>query len=138
MSLNLQGKGLRIAHLNICSLRNKIDDLSVLLQDSNIDILAISETHLYASVMNSQINILGYNIFRLDRDHRGGGVAFYIQNNIPVKTIDDLIHSPVESIWLQVHLSNVKPLLVGCCYRSPSSNVQYVDNICDMLQKVCG
>lgn len=60
MSLNLQGKGLRIAHLNICSLRNKTDHLSVLLQDNNIHIMAISETHLDASVMNSEIDIPGY------------------------------------------------------------------------------
>ncbi len=85
--------------------------------------------------MNSEIDIPGYSIFRCDRDRRGGGVAFYIQNHIPVKTRDDLIHTSVESIWLQVHLPNVKPLLVGCCYRPPSSNAQYVDNICDMLQR---
>lgn len=98
--------------------------------------MAITETHLDASVNDSEIYIMGYNIFRFDRDRRGGGVAIYIQNHIPVKTRDDLTNTSLESIWLQVHLPNVKPLLVGCCYRPPSSNVQYVDDICDMLQRV--
>lgn len=98
-------------------------------------VLAISETHLDASVMDSEREIPGYSIFISDRDHRGGGVVFYILSHICVKTRDDLIFKSVESIWLQVHLPNVKPLLFGCCYRPPSSNVQYVDNICDMLQR---
>lgn len=70
--LNLQVKGLRITHLN------KIDDLSVLLQDSNINIPAISEMRLDASVMNSEVDIPGCCIFRLDGDCRGGGVVFCI------------------------------------------------------------
>jgi hypothetical protein len=39
----------------------------------------------------------------------------------------------VEVIWLQVHLPHLKPILVGNCYRPPSVNSQYLDNICEML-----
>lgn len=136
MALNLQGKGLRIAHLNICSLRNKIDDLSVLVHDNNIHILALSETHLDASVTSSEIDITGYCVHRLDRDCRGGGVGIYVQNHIPVKMRYDLMQNSLESIWLQVHLPFTKPLLIGCCYRPPNSNVQHVENICDQLLRV--
>ena len=30
-----------------------------------------------------------------------------------------------------------KPILVESCYRSPSANSQYLDNMCDMLDNVC-
>lgn len=41
MSLLINGKELRVKHLNICSLRIKVDDMAVLLLDNNIHILFI-------------------------------------------------------------------------------------------------
>ena len=43
----------------------------------------------------------------------------------------------VEVIWLQVHLPHLKPIPVGSCYRQPSANTQYLDNMCEMLDNVC-
>ena len=67
----------------------------------------------------------------------GGGVVVYIQSHILVKLRDDLMLNNVEVIWLQVHLPHLKPILVGSCYRSPSDNSQYLDNMCEMLDNVC-
>ena len=35
------------------------------------------------------------------------------------------------------HLPHLKPILVGSCYRPPSANSQYLDNVCEMLDNVC-
>jgi hypothetical protein len=43
----------------------------------------------------------------------------------------------VEIIWLQVHLPHLKPILVGSCYKPPSANSQYLDNMCEILDNVC-
>ena len=67
-------KGLRIAHLNICSLRNKILDISEILIEQNLHILAISETHL-DSINSSLLNIDVYNIYIQDRNANGSWVA---------------------------------------------------------------
>ena len=78
-------KGLKIAHLNIQSLRNKIDHLNILLHDNNIDILCITETWLTNEIYDSEISIPGYSICRNDRDNleRGhGGIINYIRNGI--------------------------------------------------------
>ena len=78
-------KGLKIAHLNIQSLRNKIDHLNILLHDNNIDILCITETWLTNEIDDSEISIPGYSICRNDRDNleRGhGGIINYIINGI--------------------------------------------------------
>ena len=48
--LNYSFKDLRVAHLNICSLRYKIDELRLLQRICGFDILGISETHLDSSV----------------------------------------------------------------------------------------
>ena len=44
--LNLSLKDLKVAHLNICSLRNKIDELRYLQETSQFDVIAITESHL--------------------------------------------------------------------------------------------
>lgn len=35
---------------------------------------------------------------------------------------------------IQVHLPHLKPLIVCCCYRPPSSHTIYLDRVCTMLQ----
>jgi hypothetical protein len=63
----------------------------------------------------------------------GGGVVVYI----PVRRREDLMSNTVEVIWIQVHLPHIKPILVGSCYRPPSANSQYLDNMRKMLDNVC-
>ena len=45
----------------------------------------ISETHLNNTFDDTVGEMHGYNIYRRDRNAKGGGVAVYIQNHIPVK-----------------------------------------------------
>lgn len=85
MNINLPHKGLKLAHLNINSLRNKIHDLSSLLLNNDIHVIAITETHLDELIEDSVIYIQGYNVYRMDRDRYSGGVALYIQDHIPAK-----------------------------------------------------
>ena len=44
--------------------------------------------------------------------------------------------SVIEVLWLQVHLAHLKPFLLGCCYRPPSANSQYLNSVCEMLESV--
>ena len=134
MTLNLPKKGLKIAHINICSLRNKVYEVESLLMTNNVHILAISETHL-DETCDEELMVHGYNIYRRDRNIHGGGVAFYILNDIPVKRRDDLMTSNIEALWLQVHLPNIKPILLCCCYRPPDSNAQYLSSLCEMVDR---
>lgn len=78
-------RGVRIAHININSLRNKINEVTSLLSEHKLHILAISDTHLDSSFEDTELYIKDCNIFRNDRNRYGGGVAFYIQNHLPVK-----------------------------------------------------
>ena len=58
---------LNIAQLNICSIKNKIDEIRMLLQVCKFDILAITESHLDKSVGNKQLYIDNYRLMRRDR-----------------------------------------------------------------------
>ena len=60
--LNYSSKDLRVAHLNICSLRYKIDELRLLQRICGFDILGISETHLDSSVPDNFLQIDGLQL----------------------------------------------------------------------------
>ena len=77
-----------IGYLNINSLRYKIVDLRHVLFESELDILAISETKLCDEFPDSQFVIEGYchpAQLRKDRTAYGGGRIVYVRNGIPVR-----------------------------------------------------
>ena len=63
--------------------------------------------------------------------------TLYIQRHIPVMLREDLMSSVIEVLWLQVHLTHLKHFLLGCCFRPPSANSQYVNTTCEMPDSVC-
>lgn len=60
----------------------KIETVEELMQ-SNIDISLFSVTKLHEALPNQQVKIIGYKMFRRDRNKYSGGVMFYISENIP-------------------------------------------------------
>ena len=100
-------KGLKIAHINICSIRNKLTEISEILMFNQLHILAVSETHLDSTFDDASLNIQGYCIVRRDRNAFGGGVAFFIQDHIPIKIRNDLMPMEVEALWLQIQMPHL-------------------------------
>lgn len=77
-------KRLKILHLNIRSLRNKLQYLEAILNEDgcDTDLIAITETWLYKNE-TEYMNIENYNaIFKCREDSRGGGLAIYIKQNL--------------------------------------------------------
>ena len=68
-------KGIKILHLNIRSLYNKLDEIRLLVVESNPDILGISETWLHNGIDDSEIHIPNFSLLRKDRRDGYGGVA---------------------------------------------------------------
>ena len=109
---------MKIAHLNINGLRNKIDILYAELAE--YDIICVSETKLSNQVETSTLEISGYNEpIRRDRQfNNGGGLLVYIKNNIHFKRCPDIENPYIENIWIQVSTLN-KQFLLGLFYRPP-------------------
>ena len=70
-------KDVRIAHISICSLRFKVDEMRCLQRQCKFEILAITEKHLDCSVSDAALNIEGMKFLRLDRKPRKGGSSEY-------------------------------------------------------------
>ena len=58
--LNSSPKNLKIEHLNICSIRNKMGELRVLQSLCRFDVIAITETHLDGSISDNHLHIEGW------------------------------------------------------------------------------
>jgi len=59
--------GIPIAHLNINGLLKKIHQVRVLVEETKLGILAISETHLSSEISDDDIKIENYSFLRKDR-----------------------------------------------------------------------
>lgn len=73
-----------MAHLNVRSLKNKIEQVYSLLHNKPIDVLTISETWLTPQVETTILSIEGYEVCRSDRvrsprqsANKGGGLLTY-------------------------------------------------------------
>ena len=87
-------KGITFASLNVRSLYRKYDDNSILLSQSNVDLLLLQETFLNSSVSDNLLNVNNYCMIRQDRDTvngktAGGGLVAYIGEQYHLSHIPD-------------------------------------------------
>ena len=118
---------------NICSLaktKNRVRAAVALEADLNnkdIDICVVSETHLKPEMPDAIVNIPGYNIFRRDRDWSGldsrckGGIAIFARSNLDVIGYRSELY---ELLCLTFKLPSGHLLLVCGVYHPPPANIQ--------------
>lgn len=129
-------KGLKIAHLNVNGLLNKIDDVRILVNQAKLDILTISESKLCSDICDAEIKIPNFKLFRLDRDRHGGGVAIYCSENFSSFDHTNLSCKEFESMWIKIKLKKSKPFHICTTYRSPSVNkpLEHTSHLCSYLK----
>lgn len=122
--LSRQKKGLQICHINAQSLKNKLDEFRLIFENSNIDIICVSETWLKPETPDSLISLKGYKVFRADRVTHAGGVAIFVKDRISCKfccksgEVD-----AIEYLFLEIKSTNSN-LLIGCVYR-PNNKIKF-------------
>ena len=129
-------KGLKIVHLNVRSLLKKIDQVRLIIEDSGINILTISETWLQSHLNNSLVAIEGFQSFRLDRNckrrsgstKRGGGLISYVctkyASSCEPIVDSDVSNEHIEAQWLYIHNENCKDVVVCNAYRPPQGDLK--------------
>jgi hypothetical protein len=120
VSRNFSSTHLKCLYTNATSLNNKINKLILDIIDHDVSVVFISKTWWSDT---SAVNINGFNLFRKDRDSRGGGVCIYIRNSLKSYIIDVelLCSNLIEQIWCIVDLGSER-IICGCIYRPGSSS----------------
>ena len=67
----LAKKGLHFLHININSLISKKDEIRCIANKTKAAIIGITESKLDHTVPDSEVNFLGYDILRCDRNRNG-------------------------------------------------------------------
>ena len=126
---------LQVMHINICSIRNKIDIMEA--EYNHLDVITVSETWLSESDSNDSIHLSNFHPpIRLDRPNDPhGGVAIYIKNNLICKPRGDLHVDGLEAVWVETKL-NQNSLLIGSYYRPPNSPVNYWNLLENSIHRV--
>lgn len=130
---------LSLSFTNIRSIFSKRTELCSYLENSDCDILLLTETWLNFEIADTEIlpDLDQFSIFRKDRDdRRGGGVLIAVRKHIVCFVIDT--GAMIEILWVCI-AHNTSKMIIGICYRPPDSPDTFItnlhDNIADIRRK---
>ena len=124
---------LLLMHLNIRSLSKNFDKFSGLVNELKFEsaIFGLSETWLN-NVPDSMFCIDRFSFITNNRTaKRGGGVGFYVTNNLKYKVLKEIEYmtEDIETIFIEIESAGNKNIIIGEIYRPPHSNINNFFNI---------
>ena len=135
-----QERHVTLAHINARSIKNRNHFILIkeVVLAKKFDILCVSESWLDSSISDIELDIPGYNIYRLDRTNKpGGGVCTFVKQNLKVECLQHLssiASSGLHQLWLKIQAGNYRSFLICTVYRPPSSTLDCFNNeLCNAL-----
>ena len=134
--------GLRVGNLNACHLRNKIDDVTVLINShpDKVHVFGVSESRLNADIDDSLIHINNYTTVRKDAESNIGhtGLVVYIHDSIRhlIRRRSDFETDSVEAIWLEFCQKKTASAYICSLYRNPACTSEWMNDFMTMMDKI--
>ena len=111
--------------------RNKIVALKEFMW-KKVGICVCSERKIDQTFPDQEYRVHHYKLCRSCRNKHGGGVIFYINENLPCKVVGlEEVPNDCEMILIEVSIKNRKSLSIGL-YKSPLQNVSTSLTICHL------
>lgn len=119
-----------------------MDELRYRVKEENYDIVAVTESWATYAMMDAELNIDGYILYRKDKavDERtkGGGVLLYIRDSLHSSPLSELTeHAFQDSVWCRVDTEDCG-VVIGVCYRSTSSMQTNNGKLVELLERAAG
>ena len=114
---------IKIAHLNIQSVSNKLSELIMFILSQKIDIMCLNETFLSPT---SKLEIPNFNVIRLDRSLRkGGGVCIIIHHSIDFNRIilDEITEEEIIIVEFPTITFGNEKFVLASYYNAPQKLV---------------
>ena len=125
-------------YTNAQSFINKREELHNIISEREPDIIGITESWCNPDILDSEITIAGYDLFRKDRILRGGGgVLLFIKTRygaILNKRMED--YNIEDTLFCDITLGKKDKLLIGIIYRSPNLHDDLNAAIFNQIQKM--
>ena len=114
-----------IGHVNINSLRNKVEPIHGIMSNSLCDILTLTETKIDGSFPSAQFSVKNYALHRQDRNVHGGGIVTYIRSDLPHRRRTDIESNGngIETIVLEVQLHEKEKWFICSCYKPSHTKI---------------
>ena len=123
-----------LLYTNASSLFNKLGELRVLLQSGSYKLACITETHFHSDILEAEIDIPNFNVFREDRlEGEGGGSLIYVHQSLQAEKLK--FFEGCESLAVRLSTEHFK-LLIVCFYRSPSLTDQQNKALLGKIRKL--
>ena len=102
--------------------------------ESNAPFIALTETHLKPEILDPEVKIDGWSLYRTDRGpgKSHGGVAIYLRNDLIGQLVTSHSNSICETLVVKVKTLN---LILVCVYRPPNSTVEAFEEALNVCQK---
>ena len=89
---------------------------------NEIDVLLLSETKIDETFLLEKFLTSGFALLRLDSNSKGGGIAFFIRDNIPFRLLKpENFPSNTEAFFVEINLREKKWLM--CSGYNPSKSL---------------
>ena len=94
----------------------------------------MTETHLKPEILDPEVKIDGWSLYRSDRGpvKSHGGVAIYLRNDLIGQLVTSHSNSMCETLVVKVKTLN---LILVCVYRPPNSTVEAFEEALNVCQK---
>ena len=121
---------------------SNFDQLEAWVYALNPDVIGVTETWAWSQVLDSEISLEGYDMFRQDRvvDRAGGGVLLYVKSSLNAVKFTPKTTYP-EQVWCQLLDSQQSRFFIGVCYRTPTVNIYGTGNhdlLRDLINEIGG
>ena len=138
MSHSNNNKNVNIFHNNVNGLESKFKSIHNFFSNNNsdVDIIAITETSQRNSNFNSNLILDGYALFSSPTLTNKGGSCIYIKKKFDAFEREDLkkIDEHFESTWIEIKNKHYKNVIVGSIYRHPHDSLDTYNNFLDYIE----
>ena len=114
-------RSIGMVSMNINGLRGKKLELQSFLDTEKPEIVALQETKIDSSIKTNELipDSLGYDVYRKDRNDKGGGTMLLIKRFLDSAPVNKLNNSS-ESIWCKIKIQG-KTHFISSWYRPPNA-----------------
>ena len=128
-----QTSNLKCIYINARSIINKLDELQATVAVLNPDIVGITESWAHDNILDGELSLPGFDLFRCDRTStKGGGVLLYVLSELRPTAFNPHTKFP-EQIWCELYANTAYSIKIGILYKT-MSKLLYDDNIDDLIQ----
>ena len=114
--INSDSQFLNIYYTNANDLKNKIHELELAAKLSDCKVLGVTETMFSDDIMDAEVSIANFKLFRIDRKTKGGGSCLYVHDSIQCHEI--IINVP-DCMCVKLMFDCIT-IIVYVIYRAPS------------------